>query len=195
MASKRSKLVVIVSEKETWSGFGRLVRRQGAPGRHVWQLIPTQERLALPLNLTLWHRNWLGQAISPSLVRQCARIPHCQWVLTLLQSYRPKIRRGVWILTKLSGPPLRIWMLYTRKMIGGVSPKNTFLLTTYANILPAPAQGNGALRLPPRAPVTSESLRTALQSGGSRQVNKRILVKIHPQGKEDPTSGHKKIQT
>ena len=27
-------------------------------------------------------------------------------------------------------------MLYARKMIGGVSPKNTFLLTTYANILP-----------------------------------------------------------
>ena len=59
------------------------------------------------------------------------------WVLTLLQSYRPKIRRGVWILTKLSGPPPRKWMLYARKMIGGVSPKNTFLLTTYANILPA----------------------------------------------------------
>ena len=95
MASKRSKLVVIVSEKETWSGFGRLVLRQGAPGRHVWQLIPTQERIELSLNLTLWHRNWPGQAISPSLVRQCARIQHRRWVLTLLQSYRPKIRRGV----------------------------------------------------------------------------------------------------
>jgi len=86
----------------------------------------------------LRHRNWPGQAISPSLVRQCARIQHRRWVLTLLQSYRPKTRRGVWILTKLFGPPPRIWMLYATKMIGGVSPKNTFsfLLTTYANILP-----------------------------------------------------------
>jgi len=58
---------------------------------------------------------------------------------------------------------------------------------------PDGAQGVGALRLPPRAPVTSESLGTALRSGGSCQENKRILVKIHPQGKEDPTSGHKKI--
>jgi len=41
---------------------------------------------------------------------------------------------------------------------------------------------------PPRAPVTSESLGTALRSGGSCQENKRILVKIHPQGKQDPTS-------
>ena len=48
---------------------------------------------------------------------------------------------------------------------------------------------------PPRAPVTSESLRTALRSGGSCQENKRILVKIHPQGKKDPTSGQKKNQT
>ena len=40
-------------------------------------------------------------------------------------------------MTKLSGPPPQIWMLYARKIIGGVSPKNTFLLTTYANILPA----------------------------------------------------------
>ena len=44
---------------------------------------------------------------------------------------------------------------------------------------------------PPRAPVTSESLGTALRSGGSCQENKRILVKIHPQGKEDPFSGQK----
>ena len=65
-------------------GFGRLVLRQGAPGRHVWQLIPTQERLAPPLNLTLWYRNWPGQAIFPSLVRQCVRIQHHRWVLTLL---------------------------------------------------------------------------------------------------------------
>jgi len=72
------------------------------------------------------------QAISPSLVRQCARIQHRRWVLTLSQSYRPKFRRGVWILTKLFGPPPRIWMLYARKMIGGVSPKNNFLSTTYA---------------------------------------------------------------
>jgi len=48
---------------------------------------------------------------------------------------------------------------------------------------------------PPRAPVSSESLGTALLSGGSCQENKRILVKIHPQGKGDPTSGQKKIQT
>jgi len=45
---------------------------------------------------------------------------------------------------------------------------------------------------PPRAPVTSESLGTALRSGSSCQENKRILVKIHPQGKQ---SGPKKIQT
>ena len=44
--------------------------------------------------LSLWHRNWPGQAISPSLVRQFARIQHRRWVLTLSQSYRPKIRRG-----------------------------------------------------------------------------------------------------
>jgi len=37
---------------------------------------------------------------------------------------------------------------------------------------------------PPRTPVTSESLGTALRSGGSCQENKGILVKIHPQGKE-----------
>jgi hypothetical protein len=48
---------------------------------------------------------------------------------------------------------------------------------------------------PPRAPVTSESLETVLQSGGSCQENKRILVKIHPQRKRDPTSGQKKNQT
>ena len=42
---------------------------------------------------------------------------------------------------------------------------------------------------PPRAPVTSKSLGTALLSGGSCQG---ILVKIHPQGKQDPTSGQKK---
>ena len=37
---------------------------------------------------------------------------------------------------------------------------------------------------PGRVPhVTSESLETALRSGGSCQENKRILVKIHPQGK------------
>jgi len=47
---------------------------------------------------------------------------------------------------------------------------------------------------PPRDPVTSESLGTALRSGGSCQENKGILVKIHPQGK-DPTSGQKQIQT
>jgi len=57
---------------------------------------------------TLWHRNWPGQATCPSLVRQ----------------------------TKLFGPMPRIWMLYARRMIGGVSPKNAFLLTTYTNILP-----------------------------------------------------------
>jgi len=45
---------------------------------------------------------------------------------------------------------------------------------------------------PPRAPVTFKSLGTALRSGGSCQENKRILVKIHPQGREDPTSGQKK---
>jgi len=44
----------------------------------------------------------------------------------------------------------------------------------------------------PHAPVTSESLRTALRSGSSCQENIRILVKIHPQGKQDPTSGQKK---
>jgi len=37
---------------------------------------------------------------------------------------------------KKIGPPLRIWMLYARKMIGCMSQKNTFLLTTYVNILP-----------------------------------------------------------
>jgi len=37
---------------------------------------------------------------------------------------------------KLSGPSPRIWMLYARRMIDSVSPKITFLLTTYANILP-----------------------------------------------------------
>jgi len=47
---------------------------------------------------------------------------------------------------------------------------------------------------PPRDPVNSESLGTVLQSGGSCQENKGILVKIQPQGK-DPTSGQKKIQT
>jgi len=41
------------------------------------------------------------------------------------------------MLTKLCDPPLRIWILYARKMIGGVSPENTFLLTTYADILPS----------------------------------------------------------
>ena len=46
---------------------------------------------------------------------------------------------------------------------------------------------------PPRDPVTSESLGTALRSGGSCQENKGILVKIHPQGK-DPTSGQKKFR-
>jgi len=75
------------------------------------------------LNLTLWHRNWPGRAITPNHVKQCVRIQHCCWVLTLLQSYRPKIRRGVWILTKRFGPPLRIWMLYARKMISGMSQK------------------------------------------------------------------------
>jgi len=71
-----------------------------------------------------------------------------------------------------------------------LNPKNfPPLVWTY----PDGAQGVGALRLPPRAPVTSESLGTALRSGGSCQENKRILVKIHPQGKEDPTSGQKKI--
>jgi len=44
---------------------------------------------------------------------------------------------------------------------------------------------------PPRAPVTSESFGTALWSGGSCQENKRILVKIHPQGKKDSTSGQR----
>ena len=47
---------------------------------------------------------------------------------------------------------------------------------------------------PPRAPVTSESLETVLEGGGSCQENKRILVKIHPQRKRDPTSGQKKIR-
>ena len=46
----------------------------------------------------------------------------------------------------------------------------------------------------PRDPVTSESLGTALRSGGSCQENKRNLVKIHPQGKEDQTSGQKKFR-
>ena len=45
---------------------------------------------------------------------------------------------------------------------------------------------------PPRAPVTSESLETALRSGRSCQENKRILVKIQPQRNRDPTSGPKK---
>ena len=47
---------------------------------------------------------------------------------------------------------------------------------------------------PPRAPVTSESLETVLQSGGSCQENKIILVKIHQQRKRDPTPGQKKIR-
>ena len=47
---------------------------------------------------------------------------------------------------------------------------------------------------PPCAPVTSESLGTALRSSGSCQENKKNLVKIHPQGKEDPTSGQKKFR-
>jgi len=52
----------------------------------------------------------IGKAMGRSImisnhVRQCARIQHSRWVLKLLQSYRPKIRRGgVWILTKKIGP-------------------------------------------------------------------------------------------
>jgi len=68
-------------------------------------------------------RFWCDLFLSPSF-------------LTLLQSYRPKICRGVWIFTKLFGPPPRIWILYARKMIGGMSQKNTFLLTTYVNMMP-----------------------------------------------------------
>ena len=43
-------------------------------------------------------------------------------------------------------------MLYARKTIGGVSPKNTFLLTTYANTLPAlPLQARRLLMAGARA--------------------------------------------
>jgi len=58
-----------------------------------------------------------------------------------------------------------------------------------------PATASVRCTSPPRAPVTSESLETVLQSGGSCQENKRILVKIHSQRKRDPTSGQKKNQT
>jgi len=39
--------------------------------------------------------------------------------------------------------------------------------------------------------VTSKFLETALRSGGSCQENKWILVKIHPHGKKDRTSGRR----
>jgi len=56
--------------------------------------------------------------------------PH---TLAKLQAKNPQ---GSVDFVKKIGPPPRIWMLYARKMIGGVSPKNAFLLTTYANIIP-----------------------------------------------------------
>ena len=107
---------------------------------------------------------------------------------------------GVWVFCPINpgtiNPGIENWAINPRCFCI-LADKPTVLNSNFFPLLvwTYPVTASVRCTSPPRAPVTSESLETVLQSGGSCQENKRILVKIHPQRKRDPTSGQKKNQT